>query len=149
MITASKSQIVRVLCVEDNALVAEALAARLAIEPWLRIVDVLGRADALVDAAIATQADIVLLDLDMPGMDAFEAVADLVVFRPQSRCIILTGLARTDLIDRAVAAGAWGYVAKTAGAAAILEAIRTVLKGRFSISPDLRGLSQTPQCFPQ
>lgn len=61
-----EGQIVRVLCVDDNALIVQALNHRLAMEPWLHVVDVLQRADHLAEAAVATSADIVLLDVDMP-----------------------------------------------------------------------------------
>lgn len=137
----ANQSIVRVLCVDDNALIIEALVVRLSMEPWLRIVRILDQADELVEAAIDSQADIVLLDVDMPGKDAFEAMADLVAGRPESRCIMLSGHVRTDLLDRAVAGGAWGYVAKSAGAEAILKAIRGVCDGQFVLSADLESHS--------
>lgn len=138
--TAGRS-IVRVLCVDDNALIIEALIVRLGMEPWLHVVKILDQADTLVEAAIASQADVVLLDVDMPGKDAFEAMADLVAGRPESRCIMLSGHVRTDLLDRAVAGGAWGYVSKTAGAEAILKAIRGVCDGHFVVSADMESRS--------
>jgi two-component system response regulator DesR len=135
--TADDEQPVRVVCVDDNPLIVETLAVRLAMEPWVTVVDVLNRADGLAEAAAAAEADVVLLDVDMPGKDAFEALAELVLRRPESRCIILSGHVRTDLLDRAAAGGAWGYVSKTAGSEAILTAIRGVRDGRFVVSADL------------
>src|SRR5690606_18271269 len=134
-----EGQIVRVLCVDDNALIVQALNHRLAMEPWLHVVDVLQRADHLAEAAVATSADIVLLDLDMPGRDAFDALEKLVLWRPETRCIMLSGYARTDLLDRAASVGAWGYVTKHAGAEAVVAAIRGVCDGQFVISPDVQG----------
>lgn len=128
---------VRVLCVDDNKLVLEALASRFRREEWLSVVGLLSEADELPATAIEKRADIVLLDVDMPGRDPFDAMAELAGSRPHTRTIIVSGYVRADLVDRALACGAWGYLCKTAGADAIVEAIRRVQDGEFAFGPDV------------
>ena len=128
---------VRVLCVDDNDLVLQALTMRLRREPTLTVVGALAQADELPETALEKEADIVLLDVDMPGRDAFEAMADLANRRPEIRTIIVSGYVRADLVDRAIANGAWGYLNKTAGVSAIIDAIHRVRAGEFAFGPDL------------
>jgi DNA-binding NarL/FixJ family response regulator len=128
---------VRVLCVDDNNLVLEALTMRLRRAPNLTVVGTLPQADQLPEIALEKQADVVLLDIDMPGRDAFDAMAELARQRPEIRTIIVSGYVRADLVDRAIANGAWGYLNKTAGVEAIIDAIRRVRAGEFAFGPDL------------
>jgi DNA-binding NarL/FixJ family response regulator len=129
---------VRVLCVDDNEMVLQALTLRLRRAEGLTVVGTLPQADELPKAAQEKQADVVLLDVDMPGRDAFEAMADLARQRPDIRTIIVTGYIQADLIDRAIANGAWGYLNKADGTDAIIQAIRRVQNGEFAFGPDLR-----------
>lgn len=135
---------VRVLCVDDNRLVLEALTMRLKREPSVEVVGTLEQADDLPQTALDKEVDVVLLDVDMPGRDAFEALADLARQRPETRTIIVSGYVCADLIDRAIASGAWGYLNKTAGVDAILDAIRRVQEGEFAFGPDLPPNGQRP-----
>lgn len=127
---------VRVVCVDDNRLVLDALLVHFRSEPWLKVVAMLHQADDLPRIAADEAADVVLLDIDMPGADPFEAMAELARSRPETRTIIVTGHLRADLVDKALAAGAWGYLCKTAGPSAIVEAIRLVHRGEFAAGPD-------------
>ena len=135
--TGRMTESVRVLCVDDNRLVLEALTMRLRREPTLDVVGTLPQADDLPQTAMEKEVDVVLLDVDMPGRDAFEALADLAQQRPDTRTIIVSGYIRADLIDRAIAAGAWGYLNKTSGVDAIIDAIRRVRAGEVAFGPDL------------
>ncbi len=135
--TAAGEDIVRVLCVDDNALIIDALTVRFALEPWIQVAGVLPQADGLVETALETKADIVLLDVDMPGRDAFDALAELSSLCPDVRAIMVSGHVRGELLDRALESGAWGYISKTAGADAVVSAIRSVRDGEFVFSPDV------------
>lgn len=128
---------IRVLFVDDNDLVRHALATRLQREPWLTVVGQLSSADELPQQGVDAEADIVLVDLDMPGRDPFDAVQELRTRRPEARAVILSAHVRMDLIDRALQCGAWGYISKSAGLDAVIRGIRTVSEGDFVLGADL------------
>src|SRR5687767_2875696 len=81
---------IRILCVDDHAFLVEGLAARFALEKDLEMVGRLSTAENLADEVKRTRADVVLLDIEMPGPDAFEATADLRRQVEDVRVIILS-----------------------------------------------------------
>ncbi|MCA9297606.1 MAG: response regulator transcription factor [Phycisphaerales bacterium] len=121
----------RVLCVDDHAFLVEGLKARLALEADLSFVGRLPSAEGLVRTVRDTRADIVLLDIEMPGPDVFEALQDLTAQCPDVRAIMLSAHIRDHFIDAATEAGAWGYFSKSAEPDEIVEAIRRVRAGEF------------------
>lgn len=133
-------QAIRVLCVDDNPLVADGVRIRLQLEgdgQSFQWVGHLQNADELVEAVQRTLPDVVLLDIDMPGKDAMAALAELAEAAPQVRTIILSGYAREDYLDRAVEAGAWGYISKNDAPEQIVEAVRRVMRGQFAFGQSL------------
>jgi two-component system, NarL family, response regulator DesR len=126
---------VRVLCVEDNQIVADALRSRVGMDERLQWVGWLPSADGLAGAVEAEQPAVLVLDIDMPGRDPFEALAEVLERHPQVRAVIFSGHVRKALIDRAILSGAWGYVAKDDGAPALMDAIVRVTRGEFVLSP--------------
>ena len=99
---------IRVLCVDDNDFVAEAIRRKLSLDPAFAWAGWLPEAKDLVKTVQQSRADVVLLDIDKPGKDSFEALAELAGAVPEARVIMLSGYVRADYIDRAVEAGAWG-----------------------------------------
>jgi two-component system, NarL family, response regulator DesR len=135
-------QAIRVLCVDDNPLVADGVRIRLQLEcdgvgspfEWAGH---LQNADELVETVKRTTPDVVLLDIDMPGKDAMAALAELAEAAPHVRTIILSGYSREDYLDRAVEAGAWGYISKNDAPDQIVEAVRRVMQGQFAFGRSL------------
>lgn len=126
---------VRVLSVDDHAFLAEGLRARLAIEPDMEVVGHLHRADGLVAKVRELDVQVVLLDIEMPGVDPFEALTELRRACPEVRTIILSAYVRDRYVDQTVKCGAWGYLAKSDDPAKIVEAIRDVVRGQFTMGP--------------
>ena len=126
-----------VMCVDDNDLVAEAVELQLGLSADFRWLGRLHDAGRLVEEARRRHPDIVLLDIDMPGPDPFEALAQLASEQPDTRVVMFSGHLRSDLIDRAVEAGAWGYVSKSEGPEAMLAVLHKVAAGEFSLAPDV------------
>lgn len=139
---------IRILCVDDNPLITESLRVRLDREPGFELVGRLGTANDLVEEVARHRPDIVLLDIDMPGRDAFDALGEVHGVSPQSKVIILSGHVRDDLVDRAVEAGAWGYISKGDDSKTMLDTIRAVHGGRFVLSPDVQGLPSSAAVKP-
>jgi DNA-binding NarL/FixJ family response regulator len=129
---------IRVLCVDDNALVAEAIERKLQFEPDLQWLGNLPSADELATVARERRPDVVVLDIDMPGKDPFRALEEVSREYPPARVVVFSGHVRSDLINRACDAGAWGYVSKNSGTDMLVNSIRRVLNGEFVFSPDVQ-----------
>lgn len=128
---------VRVLCVDDHAFLLEGLAARFASEPEFEICGTLESADQLVETILEKQPDIVLLDIEMPGRDAFDVLEELAEREVTTRVVLLSGYIRQTYLDMAIKSGAWGYLSKRDEPGTIVAAIRDVRAGRFAFSPEV------------
>jgi len=126
---------IRVLSVDDHAFLAEGLRARLSLEPDMEFVGHVQRAEGLVDMVRKFNAQIVLLDIEMPGPDPFAATAELRRECPTVQTIILSAYVRDRYVDATVKAGAWGYLAKSDSPDSIINAIRDVATGKFAFGP--------------
>jgi len=129
------SKSIRVLSVDDHAFLAEGLRARLGMESDMEFVGHCPSAAGLVAKVRELAADVVLLDIEMPGPDPFEAVMLLRRQCPAVRTIILSAFVRDSYVDATVKAGAWGYLAKSDDPEVIIAAIRDVVGGRFTLGP--------------
>jgi two-component system, NarL family, response regulator DesR len=128
---------IRLLLADDQALVRDALRALLELQDDFVVVASVGRGDEVVDAARATNPDVALLDIEMPGLDGLAAAAVLGVQLPACRVIILTTFGRAGYLRRAMEAGAVAFVVKDAPAEALADAIRRVQAGEHVIDPAL------------
>jgi two-component system response regulator DesR len=129
--------VIRVVLAEDQALVRGALAALLGLEPDLAVVGQTGCGDDVVALVEATGADVALLDIEMPGMDGIAAAAALRDRHPRCRVIVLTTFGRPGYLQRAMAAGAAGFLMKDGPAAELAQAIRRVAAGGVVVDPAL------------
>jgi two-component system invasion response regulator UvrY len=131
----------QVFCADDNPLVTAALQRYVERSPDFAWMGCAEDADAMCDQVRARGCpDIVLLDIDMPGMDPFDAIAVLQGSCTQSRVLMYSGMVRRDLIDRAIEAGAWGYVSKGDGEDSLFEAMRAAMAGQLALSPEVRAV---------
>jgi len=122
---ASGSQI-RVLCVDDHTFLAEGLAARINQERDRTCVGCLTSAERLVEDATRLRADVVLLDLEMPGPDALEALSELKRTNENVHVVVLSAHVRDHYIDQALRTGATGYFSKNDSPEAIIAGVRAV-----------------------
>lgn len=128
---------IRVLFVDDNAALIEALRVRLDRESDLTAVGHLPTADALLQEVERVQPDLVVLDIDMPGRNPLDALEELSEAHPDVRTVILSGYVREDYINRALDAGAWGYIAKSEEPDSIIDTLRRVAAGQFSFGTEV------------
>ena len=128
---------IRVLLAEDQAMVRGALAALLGREQDIEVVVEVARGDEVVQAALATQPDIALLDIEMPGGDGLAAAQALRKALPTCRSVILTTFGRSGYLRRAMESGAVGFLLKDAPAAELAVALRRVMKGERVVDPEL------------
>jgi two-component system response regulator DesR len=128
---------IRLLLADDQALVRGALVALLALEPDLEVVAEVGRGDEVVDAARRTRPDVVLMDVDMPGLDGISAAAAVRAAVPSCRVLVVTTFGRPGYLQRARAAGASGFVVKDTPARRLADAVRRVHQGLRVVDPEL------------
>ena len=128
---------IRVLIAEDQAMVRGALKALLAMEEDLLVVAEAGRANEVVAAAIASRADVALLDIDMPGGDGISAAAALREALPRCHSLILTTFGKPGFLRRAMETGAYGFLLKDAPPDQLAHAIRRTAKGERVVDPGL------------
>jgi two-component system response regulator NreC len=120
----------RLLLVDDHAILREGLRALLELESDLTVVGEANSAEAALKQAAATQPDIVLTDIGMPGRSGLSLVTELRKLCPGVRVILLTAHASEEYIRAGLDASADGYVLKDSGHAELLTAIRTVATGQ-------------------
>jgi two-component system, NarL family, response regulator LiaR len=128
---------IRILIAEDQRIVREGLIALLEDESEIAIVgEASGGADA-VELFARLQPDVVLMDLQMPGVDGPEATRRIREQSPNARILVLTTYATDEFIFKALRAGARGYLLKDASADELLDAIRAVHQGRTLLAPEV------------
>src|SRR5688572_15245394 len=114
-----------------------ALAALLDIEADLEVVGQAHDGRQALELAEQTKPDVVLTDIEMPGLSGLDLAAELRRRGVGPRVIILTTFARPGYLRRALDVGASGYLLKDSPSARLAEAIRAVADGRRAIDPEL------------
>lgn len=126
---------IRVLLADDHPIVRDGLAALLSTQPDLTVVgEAATGAEALHQTASLTP-DVVLMDLQMPGMDGMTATAAIRAAHPEVRVLVLTTYDTDADITAAVDAGAVGYLLKDTGRHELCAAVRTAARGGAALSP--------------
>ena len=128
---------IRVLIAEDQAMVLGALGALLDIESDLEVVAKAVSGDEALAHALALRPDVVVTDIEMPGISGLELAGELHRRGSRARVIILTTFARPGYLRRALDAGASGYLLKDAPSHRLADAIRRVHAGGRAVDPEL------------
>lgn len=128
---------IRVMLADDQALVRGALAALLELESDLDVVAQVGSGDAVVAAAVDHRPDVILMDVEMPGMDGIAATAAVRGVLPDVKVLIVTTFGRPGFLRRGLQAGASGFVVKDTPAAELADAVRRVHQGLRVVDPQL------------
>lgn len=141
-----------VLIADDHDLLRDMLARRLAEEPDLQVIGVAANASAALDQSLETAPDLVLMDIDMPGLSAFEAARVIRDRLPDTRILFLSAYVRDGFISQALEVRAAGYLTKGQKPEELIGCIRKVIGGgscfspeverRLEIGPDGVGLTQ-------
>jgi DNA-binding NarL/FixJ family response regulator len=127
--------LIRVLVVDDHAVVREGLRAFLELQDGIEVVGDAADGAAGLDAAERLRPDVVLLDLVMPGVDGLAALRMLRERLPAARAIVLTSFLDEDKLLPALRAGAAGYLLKTAPPAEVARAVRAAHAGEAMLDP--------------
>jgi len=126
---------IRVLIVDDHPVVREGLRAVLEDTKEMQVVGEVGSAEEALSSVERALPDIVLLDLELPGMNGVDAIPRFADAASHPRVIILTAYDTEERVLAALKAGAVGYVLKGAPAGEIAQAIRAVAGGGSYLTP--------------
>ncbi|MCB9831428.1 MAG: response regulator transcription factor [Planctomycetes bacterium] len=126
----------RVLVVDDHRLMYDCLKPSL--ENRIRGLEVVGWADdgtKAIDEARRLQPDLVILDIDLPGMSSFDAAREMISRRPETMVMFLSAHQHDEYIEEALKVGARGYGLKNEELDAIVDGVRRVLDGELYYAP--------------
>ena len=135
---ASTKQI-RVILVDDHPLWRDTLRKVLE-HAGCAVVDAVSDGEQAIAAASEKQADVVVMDVNLPGTDGIAATRRLLADAPSVRVLALSSSDEPSSVVGIVRAGASGYLVKTAGAAEVADAVRRVYAGELVFPPELAGL---------
>jgi two-component system response regulator NreC len=124
----SPGEKIRVLCVDDHALLVEGLRAQFAVDGELEIAARLGSADGLIAEVDRIRPDLVLLDIEMPGPDVFETADRLHQMRPDVRFAFLSAHVRDSYLTSAYRCGASGYFTKGDALEEIVSGLKRIAR---------------------
>jgi len=127
----------RVFLVDDHPLVREWLVSLVALEPDLEICGQAEDAAAALAAVPLARPDVVVVDLSLPRSSGLDLIKDLNARFPALRVLVLSMIDEVSVAERALRAGAHGYVVKREPGAQIVAALRMVLEGKFYASAAL------------
>ncbi len=141
---------IRVMIVDDHAIVRKGIRALLSTERDLEVIGEAGDGAEAVTQAQVLRPDVILMDLVMPRLDGIEATRQIAAHQPGTRILVLTSFAADDKVFPAIKAGALGYLLKDTGPEELVRAIHQVHRGEPTLEPSiarkvLGELSHPPQ----
>lgn len=131
------SGIVRVLIVDDHPIFRKGLADLINDEPGMVVCDEAATGAAALDAVAAHRPDVAVVDLSLGAENGLDLVAALAKLHPPVRVLVLSGHDERLYAERALKAGALGYIMKVQAETELVTALRRVTGGQSYVSPDV------------
>jgi DNA-binding NarL/FixJ family response regulator len=128
---------IRILIADDHGVVREGLRAVLGPEPDMEIVGEAATGNEVLERAAELRPDVILMDIQMPGMNGIEATRRILEATPEVGVVVLTMFEDDDSVFSAMRAGARGYVLKGAPPSQILKVLRAVAGGEAYFGPEI------------
>jgi two-component system response regulator DegU len=129
--------VIKVMLVDDHALILEGLKKLLSLEADLTVVGEAQHGDEVFQKALELRPDVILLDINLPGKNGIELTGELKEKLPEIKVLVLTVDTEQVHVHKIIKAGALGYLLKDVGPEMLTEAIRTVARGDAYIQPCL------------
>jgi NarL family two-component system response regulator LiaR len=127
---------IRIMLVDDHAVVRSGLGAFLSVNPDLELVGEAENGEQAVVRANLLKPDVILMDLMMPVMDGVAATQAIKKQNPQIQIVALTSFQEDELVQNALKAGAVGYLMKNVTARELAAAIKAAKDGKITLSPE-------------
>ncbi|WP_206244975.1 response regulator transcription factor [Novosphingobium terrae] len=128
---------IRILIVDDHLIIREGVAAILENEEDMALIGEAADGMEAVEQFRALRPDVILMDIQMPGLNGLQAIATIMAEAPAAKILVLTTYPGDNQASRALAAGASGYMLKSSLRKDMLEAIRKVAGGATYVDPDV------------
>ncbi len=128
---------IRVMIVDDHAIVREGVRALLDLSPEVKVVGEADNGREALQKMVQLQPDVVLMDIMMPVMDGLEATRRLTDDHPDIKVLVLTQYDEKEYVFPIIEAGAHGFMSKTAASSQLVSAIRSVHRGDSFLSPSI------------
>ena len=122
---------IRVLVVDDHGMFTDALEMLLAAEDGIESMGAVATGERMMELCERECPSVVLMDMDLPGMDGIEATERLLRICPEAQVVAITALQSGDVMARAIQAGATGFVPKTQAADHLVDVIRKAAAGEI------------------
>ena len=142
---ANSSSTIRVLIVDDQKMIREGLKALVKVEDDIEIVGVAENGENAVKQVESLNPDVVLMDMEMPGMDGMEATKAICQKFSQVKVLVLSTYDTQEYVSRSLSAGAMGYLLKGTPAQELTDAIRSIHRGYAQIGPGVYRNLTLPQ----
>jgi len=139
----------RVVLIEDHTIVRQGIAALLSTAPDVEVVGEAGDGRAGLDAVERLKPDVVLCDLALPGLGGLEVMRQLAERPDPPACLVLSMYHDSVWVQRAIDAGAKGYVLKGSAVKDLVLAIRIVASGGQYLSPGAKRAAETEELSPR
>ena len=123
---------IRVYLVEDQGLLRESMRAMLEVEPEVDLVDGAAKAELALQQLSTLDVDVVLMDIQLPGMDGIEATRQLKKVQPDLPVVMLTSY-QDEYLRAAIEAGATGYILKSCTRQQLVQSVRAASEGQAPI----------------
>lgn len=128
---------IRVVLAEDQEMVLSAFASLLELEADVDVVATASNGNEALDAVMKHQPDVVLTDIEMPGLSGLDVAHKLAEDGSEVRVVIFTTFARSGYLRRALEAGVAGYILKDSPITDLVDALRRVHRGERVVAPEL------------
>lgn len=137
METPTRDKKIRILLADDHTVVRRGLRLLLEGQPDFSVVAEAADGKQAVDAAEASKPDVVLLDIAMPNLNGIEAAQRILAVAPNTSIVVLSMHSDESYVLRALKAGAKGYLLKDSAEGDLIEAIKSVTRGKTFFSPEI------------
>jgi DNA-binding NarL/FixJ family response regulator len=127
----------RVLIVDDHPMMRKGLASTLESEPGIEVVHQLEKAEDVLEVLNEQKLDLLIVDVSLPGMNGIELVKNVIFQDPDQKILVISRHEESLYAERALRAGAKGYIMKFEPSETLLKAVRKVLNGGIYVSDEL------------
>lgn len=132
-----RPNVTRVCIVEDDHVIREAFATLIGATEDFDVVATFSNAEDAIQQVEAMRPDVLLMDIELPGMNGIEGITRIKKIRPKTQIIVVTVYENDDLVFKALCEGAGGYLTKNMRPERLIEAIREVMEGGAPMSTNI------------
>jgi len=131
---------IKIIIVEDDKDLRQMLEKFFNLQANIQVVKVFANGNLFLEDFKYSDCDVVIMDINMPGKNGIECIAEAKPVKPKVQFVVSTSLENHDYIFEALCAGATGYIMKSDKADALLDAVRNVMEGGSPMSPQIARL---------